>query len=193
MKIQSYIKIRAITCIYFVRRLFARLHTHHWEGSVWNKWGVAVEEECKCGASRWHSFEHLRGFGEPPDWQEGRHPNRPSPNEKGQRPDCNRDAMASFAALHGSATVELQFMVVPELLATLAYVPDPVRCKIIDAEAIFLIGILGESGRKLVKAGIEFYFTRPLAEKLISKGIAVESPNSGGQPVRIETTDTEHR
>lgn len=85
------------------------------------------------------------------------------------KPDC--------APRTCSATVELQFMVVPELLATLAYVPDPVRCKIIDAEAIFLTGILGESGRKLVKAGIEFYFTRPLAEKLISKGIAVESPN----------------
>ena len=71
--------------------------------------------------------------------------------------------------------VRLDFMVVPELLATLAYVPDPVRCKIVDAEAIFLTGILGESGRKLVTAGIEFYFTRPLAEKLIAKGIAVES------------------
>ena len=70
--------------------------------------------------------------------------------------------------------VRLDFMVVPELLATLAYVPDPVRCKIVDAEAIFLTGILGESGRKLVTAGIEFYFTRPLAEKLIAKGIAVE-------------------
>lgn len=92
---------------------------------------------------------------------------------------------AVAGAARGSATVELQFMVVPELLATLAYVPDPVRCKIIDAEAIFLTGILGESGRKLVKAGIEFYFTRPLAEKLISKGIAVESPND-------EMTSTHH-
>lgn len=92
-------------------------------------------------------------------------------------PESNDAQPARSHAAHGSATVELQFMVVPELLATLAYVPDPVRCKIIDAEAIFLTGILGESGRKLVKAGIEFYFTRPLAEKLISKGIAVESPN----------------
>lgn len=71
--------------------------------------------------------------------------------------------------------VRLDFMVVPQLLATLAYVPDPVRCKIVDAEAIFLTGILGESGRKLVAAGIEFYFTRTLADKLIAKGIAVES------------------
>lgn len=81
---------RAVACIRFVQRFLARLHTHHWEGSVWNKWGVAVEEECKCGASRWHSFEHLRGFGEPPDWQDGRHPNRPSLNiqahtQKGRR------------------------------------------------------------------------------------------------------------
>lgn len=75
------------------------------------------------------------------------------------------------------AMVELEFMVVPELLATLAYVPDPVRCKIVDADAIFLTGILGESGRKLVMAGIEFYFTRARAEKLIALGIAVESNN----------------
>jgi hypothetical protein len=75
--------------------------------------------------------------------------------------------------------VQLDFMVVPELLATLAFVPESVRCKIVDAEAIFLIGILGESGRKLVAAGIEFYFTRPLADKLISKGIAVESNRRG--------------
>ncbi len=70
--------------------------------------------------------------------------------------------------------VQLDFMVVPELLASLAYVPDAVRCKIIDTEAIFLTGILGESGRKLVMAGIEFYFTKTLADKLISKGIAIE-------------------
>lgn len=76
--------------------------------------------------------------------------------------------------------VKLNFMVVPELLATMAYVPDSVRCKVIDADAIFLTGILGESGRELVKAGIEFYFTRTLAESLIAKGIAVETPNPKG-------------
>jgi hypothetical protein len=68
--------------------------------------------------------------------------------------------------------VQLKFMVVPELLATLAEVPNPIRVQIIDSEAIFLMGILGESGRKLVEAGIEFYFEKDLAEKLISKGIA---------------------
>ncbi len=64
-------------------------------------------------------------------------------------------------------------MVVPEDLKKHAYVPDPVKVKIIAPEEIFLLGILGESGRKLVDAGISFYFTRPLAEKLISKEIAV--------------------
>lgn len=73
-----------------------------------------------------------------------------------------------------NSKVCLDFMVVPESLQTLAYVPDPVRCKIIDPKAIFLTGILGESGRKLVEGGIEFIFTRSLAERLIEKEIAVE-------------------
>jgi len=68
--------------------------------------------------------------------------------------------------------VKLKFMVVPEKLKELAYVPNKVRVKIIDPEAIFLLGILGESGRELVKAGVEFYFEKKLAEKLIQKGIA---------------------
>lgn len=70
--------------------------------------------------------------------------------------------------------VKLKFMVVPEQLIEAAYVPNKVRVKIIDPEAIFLMGILGDSGRKLVENGIEFYFEDTLAEKLISKGIAVK-------------------
>ena len=65
-------------------------------------------------------------------------------------------------------------MVVPEQLATLAYVPNAVRVKIVDPEAIFLTGLLGESGRRLVKAGVEFYFTKKLATKLIEKKIAIQ-------------------
>ena len=92
--------------------------------------------------------------------------------------DSERTGTPAVAVKHiVRRRVRLQFMVVPELLATKAYVPDAVRCCVIDPQAIFLTGLLGESGRKLVKAGIEFYFTRSLAEKLISKGIAVESPN----------------
>ena len=70
--------------------------------------------------------------------------------------------------------VKLQFMVVPEELASKAYVPNPIKIKIVDAEAIFLLGLLGESGRELVKAGITFYFEGTLAQKLIDKGIAEE-------------------
>lgn len=68
--------------------------------------------------------------------------------------------------------VKLQFMVVPEQLASMAYVSNPIRVKIIDPEAIFLTGLLGESGRRLVKAGVEFYFEKTLAYKLIEKKIA---------------------
>ena len=70
--------------------------------------------------------------------------------------------------------VKLQFMVVPEELAKRAYVPNPVCVKVVDPEAIFLTGILGESGRKLVGAGVLFYFEERLAQKLIDKGIAEE-------------------
>lgn len=68
--------------------------------------------------------------------------------------------------------IRLDFMVDPEELAKLAYVPNPVKVKIIDPKAIFLTGILGESGRKLVEAGVSFYFEKTLAEKLIEKKIA---------------------
>jgi len=70
--------------------------------------------------------------------------------------------------------IKLKFMVVPEQLQRLAYVPNAVKIKVIDPEAIFLTGLLGESGRKLVKAGVEFYFEKSLAKKLIDKQIAIE-------------------
>lgn len=72
--------------------------------------------------------------------------------------------------------IELTFMVVPEFLTTHCYIKDPIKIKIIDPEAIFLTGILGESGRKMVKAGIPFYFKKELAERLIKKGIAKRIP-----------------
>lgn len=70
--------------------------------------------------------------------------------------------------------IKLDFMVAPEHLITRCEVPDPVRIVIVDPEAIFLTGLLGESGRKMVAEGLEFIFTRKLAEKLISKDIAKE-------------------
>jgi len=68
--------------------------------------------------------------------------------------------------------IKLNFMVVPQFLETHCEVPNRVKIKIVDPDAIFLTGILGESGRKMVKNGIPFYFTRELADKLIDKGIA---------------------
>jgi len=68
--------------------------------------------------------------------------------------------------------IKLTFMVVPEFLETHCFIENPVKVKVIDPEAIFLTGILGESGRKMVKAGIPFYFEKKLAQKLIKKGIA---------------------
>ena len=68
--------------------------------------------------------------------------------------------------------IDLQYMVDPDELKKRANVPNAVKIVIVDSESIFLTGILGESGRKLVEAGIPFYFTKPLADKLILKGIA---------------------
>jgi hypothetical protein len=66
--------------------------------------------------------------------------------------------------------VKLQFMVAD--LDRVAYVPNRVKIKITDPEAICITGMLGESGRKLVKQGIYFYFTKRLANKLIRMGVA---------------------
>lgn len=68
--------------------------------------------------------------------------------------------------------IKLQFMVDPDFLKENAYIEDPVLLKIIEPEMIFLTGILGESGKKLVLAGANFYFERELAEKLVEKNIA---------------------
>ena len=73
-----------------------------------------------------------------------------------------------------SKKIRLQFMVVPGELEAHAYVPNKVKIKIIDPEAIFLLGLLGESGRELVQAVVEFYFEEELARRLIDKGIAEE-------------------
>lgn len=70
--------------------------------------------------------------------------------------------------------VKLNFMVDPIDLTSKAFVPNPVRIVITDPEAVFITGILGESGRKLVMAGARFVFTRSLADKLIRSGFAKE-------------------
>ena len=67
---------------------------------------------------------------------------------------------------------KLDFMVAN--IYDIAYIPNPVRVKIINPGAIYLTGMLGESGRKLLKAGAYFYFTRKLADEHIKMGIAKE-------------------
>lgn len=69
---------------------------------------------------------------------------------------------------------ELQFKVDPDFLRDKTVVRDPVRIKIVDAESIFITGILGESGRRMIADGATFIFTRSLAEKLIKHGVAVK-------------------
>lgn len=71
---------------------------------------------------------------------------------------------------------ELQFKVDPDYLRDNTVVKDPVRIKIIDAESIFITGILGESGRRMIADGAPFIFTKSLAEKLINHGVAVYLP-----------------
>lgn len=89
--------------------------------------------------------------------------------------------------------IKLKFMVVPEQLSAMAFVPNAVRVRIIDPEAIFLMGILGESGRRLVEHGIEFYFEGSLAQKLIDKGIAIrvvkQQSNQHCTPERIRASE----
>lgn len=70
--------------------------------------------------------------------------------------------------------IKLDFMVYPGFLISHCIVPNAVLIKIIDPEAIFLTGILGESGRKLIKAEAPFYFTKKLANKLIKNKVAIE-------------------
>ena len=75
--------------------------------------------------------------------------------------------------------VRLQFMVDPDELREKAYIRDPVRIRITRPRTIFLLGVLGESGRKLVGGGICFYFERRLAEGLVKSGVAEFAPKNG--------------
>lgn len=68
---------------------------------------------------------------------------------------------------------ELQFKVCPDFLRDNTVVVDPVRVLIIDPDSIFITGILGESGRRMIRDGAPFIFTRKLAEKLIANEVAV--------------------
>jgi hypothetical protein len=68
--------------------------------------------------------------------------------------------------------VELRFMVVPDELQKLAYVPNAIRLRIVDPDGMFAMGLLGDSGRRLAQAGAMWYFEEDLASELIENGIA---------------------
>jgi hypothetical protein len=90
----------------------------------------------------------------------------------GAAPDSEKERIAM-------KRIRLQFMVVPGELEKYAYVPNAIKVKIVDPEAIFLLGILGESGRELVRAGLTFLFEEKLAKRLIEKGIAEQIREEG--------------
>ena len=67
--------------------------------------------------------------------------------------------------------VKLQFKVDPDWLRDQTEIDNPVRVRVIRPDLLFLTGLLGESGREMVKAGFPFIFEGTLAKELIEKGI----------------------
>lgn len=67
--------------------------------------------------------------------------------------------------------VKLQFMVDPDWLRDMTIIDHPIKVKVIRPDLLFLTGLLGESGREMVKAGFPFWFEGSLALELIDKGI----------------------
>ena len=63
--------------------------------------------------------------------------------------------------------VNLKFMVVPAQLSKYGYVKNAVKIKITKPYSRTFDGILGNSGRKLAKAGLDFYFEKNIANELI--------------------------
>jgi len=68
--------------------------------------------------------------------------------------------------------IQLKYMVVPEELSEKAFVKDAVKIRITDSDSEYLSKILGESGKKLARSGVTFYFEELMAFSLINNGIA---------------------
>lgn len=70
--------------------------------------------------------------------------------------------------------VKLDFMICPDELIKKCYVSAPVRIRILNQRPEFLRMIgLGASGKKMVAAKLEFYYSKHIAEALIKMGWAV--------------------
>jgi len=70
--------------------------------------------------------------------------------------------------------VTLKFMVVPEELLKRGYVSNRIKILITKPKSVFILSILGESGRKLAAAGVPFWFEGRLAKRLIKMKVAKE-------------------
>lgn len=60
-----------------LRKLWKRLHAHYWIGTRWNGYAIEVEQRCRCGEYRHHTFADIVPLGKfETRWQAGKHPNR---------------------------------------------------------------------------------------------------------------------
>jgi len=71
--------------------------------------------------------------------------------------------------------VKLKFRVDPDYLRDRTQVVNSVKIKFIDYPRASSLGILGESGIKMMKSGAVFEFERKLAQQMIEDKIAVEA------------------
>lgn len=71
--------------------------------------------------------------------------------------------------------IKLKFRVDPDYLKNNTIVEDAVRLKFIDPEKVFVLGLLGESGRTMMLNGAVFEFERAQAEWMIGQKIAVKA------------------
>ncbi len=69
--------------------------------------------------------------------------------------------------------IQLKFRVDPDYLKNNTEVIDPVRIRSIDPEKVYVLGMLGESGRTMMLDGAIFEFERAQAEWMIEQKIAV--------------------
>jgi len=71
--------------------------------------------------------------------------------------------------------VKLKFRVDPDYLKNNTVVEDAVRIRFIDPDKVFVLGLLGESGRTMMLNGAIFEFERSQAKWMIEQKIAVEA------------------
>jgi hypothetical protein len=67
--------------------------------------------------------------------------------------------------------LDLNFMVDPNFLTKRCRVKDSVKVKILYPDAEAMSQYLGQSGRKMAKAGATFHFTKEIALELLDQGL----------------------